>query len=82
MPEIPSQRGSLVEIEQDTFLVAELNYRETYTLHPIKALKEWLELVAEFKARGMSDPEITEMSWDAQERANTFNLDKALINAE
>ncbi len=82
MPEKPSQYGSIEEIEQDVFLLAELNYRDAYAQHPFKALKEWYEFTAECRARGMTNAEMTEISWFAQERADTFNFDQELTNVE
>lgn len=82
MAEKPTQYGSVEEIEQDAFLLAELNYREAYTLDPIGALEQWYEFVTESRIRGVTGQEVTEMSWHADNSANTFDLNKELTNVE
>ena len=82
MPEKPSQYGSIEEIEQDAFLLAELNYRDAYVLDPIGALEQWYEFVTECRLRGMKGQEVDAMSWSAQDRADRFNFAKELTNVE
>ena len=82
MPEKLQQYGSMSEIEEDAFLLAELNYRDTHVLHPFGALKQWFEFVAECRKREMTPQEVNERSWVAQYQADTFDFDKELTNAE
>jgi hypothetical protein len=82
MAEKSTRLGTVAEIEQDAFLLAELNFRAAYTVDPVSALEQWFELVAEFRLRDVTNSEISELSWRADDRANIFDLDKELTCVE